>query len=97
MAAMGSLEPAWRLPLCAPKPEARNKSVACWNAWDCSEASMPREQIEAQIEALFGSSPTSYTEEHFRIFQSFKDGLNDGTACAAEPDAATPCGWAVNG
>ena len=58
---------------------------------------MPREQIEAPIEALFDHPPSSYTEEHFRIFQTFKDGLNGGTVRAAEPDAATPLGWRVNG
>jgi len=53
--------------------------------------------LQKQIEALFDAPPASYTEEHFRLFQSFKDALNDGTVRAAEPDAASPVGWRVNG
>ncbi len=48
------------------------------------------------IETLFDSPPDRYTQDHLRIFQTFKDGLNDGTVRAAEPDPASPCGWRVN-
>jgi 2,3,4,5-tetrahydropyridine-2,6-dicarboxylate N-succinyltransferase len=53
--------------------------------------------LQEQIESLFDSPPGRYTPEHFRVFQSFKDRLNDGTVRAAEPDAASPSGWRVNG
>ena len=53
--------------------------------------------LQKQIEAFFDNPPASYTEEHFKLFQSFKDALNDGTVRAAEPDAASPVGWRVNG
>lgn len=53
--------------------------------------------LQEQIESLFDSPPDRYTPEHFRVFQSFKDRLNDGTVRAAEPDAAWPSGWRVNG
>jgi 2,3,4,5-tetrahydropyridine-2,6-dicarboxylate N-succinyltransferase len=53
--------------------------------------------LQEQIESLFDSPPDRYTQEHFRIFQSFKDRLNDGTVRAAEPDATSPSGWRVNG
>ncbi len=53
--------------------------------------------LQEQIEALFDKPPESYTGEHARLFQSFKDALNAGTVRAAEPDANSPGGWRVNG
>jgi 2,3,4,5-tetrahydropyridine-2-carboxylate N-succinyltransferase len=53
--------------------------------------------LQEQIEALFDGPPERYTDEHFRIFQIFKDALNAGTVRAAEPDASSPGGWRVNG
>ena len=53
--------------------------------------------LQKQIEALFDAKPASYTEEHSRLFQSFKDALNAGEVRAAEPDPASPSGWRVNG
>ena len=53
--------------------------------------------LNNDIEALFDNQPESYSEEHFRTFQAFKDALNSGEARAAEPDADAPTGWRVNG
>jgi 2,3,4,5-tetrahydropyridine-2,6-dicarboxylate N-succinyltransferase len=53
--------------------------------------------LPAQIENLFDSPPESYGAAHFELFQRFKDALNAGAARAAEPDAASPSGWRVNG
>jgi 2,3,4,5-tetrahydropyridine-2,6-dicarboxylate N-succinyltransferase len=53
--------------------------------------------MQAEIERLFDSKPQTYTEEHFSLFQRFKDALNRGAARAAEPDAAAVSGWRVNG
>jgi len=53
--------------------------------------------LQEQIEALFDHPPDRYGDEHFRLFQAFKDALNAGTARAAEPDPTVPCGWRVNG
>ena len=53
--------------------------------------------LQDKIEALFDEKPGTYTEEHFRLFQNFKNELNAGTARAAEPDAASKSGWRVNG
>jgi len=53
--------------------------------------------LKNDIEALFDNPPESYSDEHFRTFQTFKDALNSGAARAAEPDADTPAGWRVNG
>jgi len=53
--------------------------------------------LQAEIEKLFDEKPAVYTEDHFRIFQEFKDALNAGAVRAAEPDAGTPSGWRVNG
>jgi 2,3,4,5-tetrahydropyridine-2-carboxylate N-succinyltransferase len=53
--------------------------------------------LQDKIEALFDEKPAKYTEEHFQLFQTFKNDLNSGVARAAEPDASTPIGWRVNG
>lgn len=52
--------------------------------------------MQTRIEALFDQNPSSYTEEHFRLFQDFKHALNDGRIRAAEPHSTTPTGWRVN-
>jgi 2,3,4,5-tetrahydropyridine-2-carboxylate N-succinyltransferase len=52
--------------------------------------------LQTDIESLFDNKPETYTEEHFRLFQQFKDALNAGTIRSAEPDASTPTGWRVN-
>jgi 2,3,4,5-tetrahydropyridine-2-carboxylate N-succinyltransferase len=53
--------------------------------------------LQAKIEALFDKKPSTYTEEHFSLFQTFKNELNSGSARAAEPDASSKSGWRVNG
>jgi 2,3,4,5-tetrahydropyridine-2-carboxylate N-succinyltransferase len=53
--------------------------------------------LQEQIEALFDKPPERYTEDHGRLFQTFKDALNSGKARAAEPDANSRSGWRVNG
>ncbi len=53
--------------------------------------------LQDKIEALFDAKPGAYTEDHFHLFQSFKNELNAGTARAAEPDSASKSGWRVNG
>ncbi len=52
--------------------------------------------LEAEIERLFDDQPEVFTEEHFRLFQRFKDELNAGRIRAAAPDPASPSGWRVN-
>jgi 2,3,4,5-tetrahydropyridine-2-carboxylate N-succinyltransferase len=52
--------------------------------------------MQSEIEHLFDHRPDTYTEEHFRIFDEFKRGLNEGRLRAAEPDAASKTGWRVN-
>jgi 2,3,4,5-tetrahydropyridine-2-carboxylate N-succinyltransferase len=52
--------------------------------------------LPSQIEELFDSPPSQYIEEHFRLFQEFKDGLNRGEIRAAEPDSTSHSGWRVN-
>ncbi len=53
--------------------------------------------MQAEIEKLFDEKPAAYTEDHFRLFQKFKDALNAGTIRAAEPDPQAKSGWRVNG
>ena len=52
--------------------------------------------MQAEIEKLFEEKPQTYTDEHFRLFQRFKQALNEGRIRAAQPDASTKTGWRVN-
>ncbi len=52
--------------------------------------------LQANIEKLFDQKPETYSEEHFQLFQAFKDALNSGAVRAAEPDASARSGWKVN-
>jgi 2,3,4,5-tetrahydropyridine-2,6-dicarboxylate N-succinyltransferase len=53
--------------------------------------------LQEQIEQLFDHPPAGYSQEHFVLFQAFKDALNTGQIRAAEPDEAARSGWRVNG
>jgi 2,3,4,5-tetrahydropyridine-2,6-dicarboxylate N-succinyltransferase len=52
--------------------------------------------LREELEFLFTAPPASHGEEHFRLFDRFKEALNQGEARAAEPDAGSPTGWRVN-
>src|ERR1700690_439813 len=52
--------------------------------------------LQADIEALFDHKPETYTDEHFRLFETFKEALTRGEVRAAEPDSAAASGWRVN-
>src|ERR1700688_430606 len=52
--------------------------------------------MQTEIEALFDQKPSTYTEEHFALFQQFKKALNSGAVRSAEPDASAHSGWRVN-
>ncbi len=52
--------------------------------------------MQREIELLFDSKPETYSEEHFRLFERFKNALNAGDVRAAEPDPTSPSGWKVN-
>ena len=52
--------------------------------------------MQVEIEKLFEEKPQTYTDEHFRLFQRFKQALNDGQIRAAQPDSSTKTGWRVN-
>jgi 2,3,4,5-tetrahydropyridine-2,6-dicarboxylate N-succinyltransferase len=52
--------------------------------------------MRIEIEALFEEKPSTYTEEHFALFQRFKQALNFGTIRSAEPDSSARSGWRVN-
>jgi len=53
--------------------------------------------LQAEIEKLFDEKPSTYSEEHFELFQQFKAALNSGDIRAAERDATSASGWRVNG
>jgi 2,3,4,5-tetrahydropyridine-2-carboxylate N-succinyltransferase len=52
--------------------------------------------MQIEIEALFDKKPSTYTEEHFALFQRFKQALNAGAVRSAEPDSSARSGWRVN-
>ena len=52
--------------------------------------------MQAEIEKLFDEKPATYTDDHFHLFQRFKQALNAGEIRAAEPDQSTKTGWRVN-
>jgi len=52
--------------------------------------------LETEIERLFEEKPEQHAEEHFRLFQRFKEALNEGRIRAAEPDPGSHSGWRVN-
>jgi 2,3,4,5-tetrahydropyridine-2-carboxylate N-succinyltransferase len=52
--------------------------------------------LQPEIEQLFDSPPSPYTEEDLRTFETFKAALNRGELRAAEPDSTSKTGWRVN-
>ena len=52
--------------------------------------------MRTEIESLFDQKPSTYTEQHFALFQRFKQALNAGQVRAAEPDASARTGWRMN-
>jgi 2,3,4,5-tetrahydropyridine-2-carboxylate N-succinyltransferase len=52
--------------------------------------------MQAEIESLFENKPEAYTDDHFDLFQRFKDALNAGEIRAAQPDSSSKTGWRVN-
>jgi 2,3,4,5-tetrahydropyridine-2,6-dicarboxylate N-succinyltransferase len=52
--------------------------------------------MQAEIEKLFEEKPTTYSDDHFQLFQRFKQTLNSGEVRAAQPDGSTKTGWRVN-
>ena len=52
--------------------------------------------MRIEIEKLFDEKPSAYTEDHFALFQRFKQALNEGRVRSAEPDSSTKSGWRVN-
>ena len=41
--------------------------------------------MRSEIERLFDEKPQTYTDDHFRLFQQFKQALNQGSIRAAQP------------
>jgi len=52
--------------------------------------------MQVEIEKLFGEKPSSYNDDHFQLFQRFKQALNSGEVRAAQPDDSAKTGWRVN-
>jgi 2,3,4,5-tetrahydropyridine-2-carboxylate N-succinyltransferase len=52
--------------------------------------------MRVEIEKLFDEKPSAYSDDHFQLFQHFKQALNSGEVRAAQPDDTTKTGWRVN-
>jgi 2,3,4,5-tetrahydropyridine-2-carboxylate N-succinyltransferase len=52
--------------------------------------------LQAEIEALYERKPGSYQPDDFRLFEHFREALNEGRVRAAEPDPQSATGWRVN-
>ncbi len=52
--------------------------------------------MQTAIEAAFQIAASELGEAEQRLFQQFKEALNQGKYRAAEPDASTSTGWRVN-
>jgi 2,3,4,5-tetrahydropyridine-2,6-dicarboxylate N-succinyltransferase len=52
--------------------------------------------MRVEIEKLFDEKPSAYTDQHFQLFQQFKQALNSGDVRAAQPDGSEKTGWRVN-
>ncbi|HUA87286.1 MAG TPA: 2,3,4,5-tetrahydropyridine-2,6-dicarboxylate N-succinyltransferase [Bryobacteraceae bacterium] len=52
--------------------------------------------LKEELEKLFDEKPAVYSDQHFALFEHFKQALNEGRIRAAEPDASTATGWRVN-
>jgi 2,3,4,5-tetrahydropyridine-2-carboxylate N-succinyltransferase len=52
--------------------------------------------MRTEIEKIIEDKPATYTDQHFALFERFKQALNDGRIRAAEPDTSSPSGWRVN-
>jgi 2,3,4,5-tetrahydropyridine-2-carboxylate N-succinyltransferase len=52
--------------------------------------------LQAEIERLYDERPAEYTPEHLRIFEEFRNALNQGRVRAAEPNPSCSTGWRVN-
>jgi 2,3,4,5-tetrahydropyridine-2-carboxylate N-succinyltransferase len=52
--------------------------------------------LQAKIEALYERKPAAYQAEDFRLFEHFREALDEGRVRAAEPDPQSPTGWRVN-
>jgi 2,3,4,5-tetrahydropyridine-2-carboxylate N-succinyltransferase len=52
--------------------------------------------MQTEIEGLFDAKPSTYSEDHFALFQRFKQALNSGAVRSAEPDPSARSGWRVN-
>jgi len=52
--------------------------------------------LQAEIEALYDRKPATYEAGDVRIFEEFRDALDQGRVRAAEPDPGSATGWRVN-
>ncbi len=52
--------------------------------------------MRTEIEKLFEEKPSTYAEQHFALFERFKQALNSGAVRSAEPDSSARSGWRVN-
>ena len=104
LAALGLIQPIYRLPLVPMQPETHARLMKVLEDLDLLSVPSPaagRErksnmQLAELIERLFEQQTTTYGPEFFEAFEQLKEGLNRGEVRAAEPDEASAVGWKVN-
>lgn len=52
--------------------------------------------MQAEIDQLFAENRRTYPDSAYDLFAQLKQGLNEGSIRAAEPDPSTKSGWRVN-
>src|SRR5581483_5925092 len=72
------------------------KNRACARITGSAFRSAGLSDLQQEIEQLFETKPSSYTDEQQQVFFHFRDLLNQGAIRSAEPDASQPTGWRVN-
>ena len=95
MAMMGLCEPVWRLPMTPPSAAESGEDRGGVEASRVIEQ-QPEHACRLRSRSCSIRSRRAYTEEHFALFQRFKQALNAGTIRSAEPDSSARSGWRVN-
>ena len=97
MAAMGLLEEVYRLPMCSPRPESKEKILRVLKELELLEAGVRAiAMLETDIQQLVAAGAAADRDAVRAAFAELRAALSAGTVRAAEPDASSPVGWRVN-
>ena len=99
MAAMGLLEEVYRLPMCSPRPESKEKILRVLKEHrnSSSRRSCDSRHARNQHSAVWRRRALGADRDAVRAaFAELRAALSAGTVRAAEPDSLSPVGWRVN-